>query len=94
MVTVILRSGKALLVAYEYSRYLVAAMLVKKSDAADQLLRIMKLELLMCFLMRMLQRVRIKNLRADYGGEFRIQSTLLRRPKEQLSIADEYVVKK
>jgi hypothetical protein len=39
--------------------------------------------------MRMLQSVRIKNLRADCWGEF--QNTLLRFAKEQLSIADEYV---
>jgi hypothetical protein len=71
-----------LLVADEYTRYAFVALLAKKSDAADHLLRIMKRAYV-------LHSTRIKNLRSDCGGEF--QNTVMRLAKEQLGIADEYV---
>jgi hypothetical protein len=71
-----------LLVEDEYTRYAFVALLEKKSDAANHLLRIMKRAYV-------LQSTRIKNLRSDCGGEF--QNTVMRIAKEQLGIADEYV---
>jgi hypothetical protein len=71
-----------LLVADEYTRYAFVALLAKKSDAADHLLRIMKRAYV-------LQSTRIKNLRSDCGEEF--QNTVMRLAKEQLGIADEDV---
>lgn len=66
----------------EFTRFATVALLAKKSDAATHLLRIMKRA-------RVLQDVRIKNLRTDCGGEF--QNTVMRLAKEELGIADEYV---
>jgi hypothetical protein len=73
-----------LFVEDEYTRYAFPALpvLQRKSDAAAQVLRIMKRAYV-------LHSARIKNPRAEGGGEF--QSTVLRLAKEHLGIADDYV---
>ena len=71
-----------LVVVDEFTRYAFVALLKKKSDAASNLLRIMKRAYV-------LHSTRVKNLRSDCGGEF--QSTVMRLAKEELGIADEYV---
>jgi hypothetical protein len=66
----------------EFARYVFVALLKRKSDAAAQLLRIMKRGYV-------LHGLRVKHLRADCGGEFR--NTVMRIAKDQLGIADQYV---
>jgi hypothetical protein len=76
------RNQYLLLVEDEYTRYAFSALLQRKSDATAQVLRIMKRA-------HVLHSTRVKNLRADGGGEF--QNTVLRLAKEHLGIADDYV---
>jgi hypothetical protein len=66
----------------EFAGYVFVALLKLKSDAAAQLLRIMKRGYV-------LHGSRVKHLRADCGGEF--QNTVMRIAKDQLGIADQYV---
>lgn len=66
----------------EYTRYAFVALIAKKSDAAPQLLRIMKRAYV-------LKDVKVKNLRNDQGGEF--ESQVMRVAKEELGIASDYV---
>jgi transposase InsO family protein len=71
-----------LVVVDEYTRYCFVALLALKSEAASHLLRIMKRAYV-------LHTVRVKNLRTDFGGEFK--NTVMRIAKEKLGIADEHV---
>jgi hypothetical protein len=71
-----------LVVLDEYTRYAFVALLKRKSDAAVNLLRIMKRGYV-------LHGLRVKHLRADCGGEF--QNTVMRIAKDELGIADQYV---
>jgi hypothetical protein len=66
----------------EYTRYAFVVLLKKKSDAAVNLLRIMKRG-------HVLHGLRVKHLRADCGGEF--QNAVMRIAKDELGIADQYV---
>jgi hypothetical protein len=71
-----------LVVLDEFTRYAFVALLRRKSDAAANLLRIMKRGYV-------LHGLRVKHLRADCGGEF--QNTVMRLAKEELGIAEQYV---
>jgi transposase InsO family protein len=71
-----------LVVVDEFTRYCFVALLALKSEAASHLLRIMKRAYV-------LHTIRVKNLRTDFGGEFK--NTVMRIAKEELGIADEHV---